>query len=71
MHCLPFPLCLQLPMFVEPPPWTDGLHVHDGTPWSRDLRDTMLDMIAQMNKAVATLPNLLEKQEKAAATTTA
>ncbi|GFR47682.1 hypothetical protein Agub_g9430 [Astrephomene gubernaculifera] len=61
---------LKLPTFPLPPEWTEGIVLQDGLPVTRELHDTVVDMLKRMNEAVAQLPDLTEavkKQKEAAA----
>lgn len=52
------------PQLLPMPPdgWEQGKwHLQDGLPVSKDLHETLRDMTAIMNKAIATLPDLTDK----------
>lgn len=52
---------LKLPLIPEPPAWEESLTLQDHLPVTKELYDTVLDMITHMNEAVKTLPDLTEK----------
>lgn len=56
--CLSLVLHIQTPEVPLPPPFTEGWKLQDGQPVTRELYATLVDMIEQMNKAVAVLPEL-------------
>ncbi|KXZ54330.1 hypothetical protein GPECTOR_5g413 [Gonium pectorale] len=61
---------LKLPAIPMPPDWYDGIVLQDGLPVTKELHDTVVDMLRRMNEAVAQLPDLTEnvkKQKEAAA----
>lgn len=57
----PFPCLPQVPSFALPPqPFQEGKwKLQDGLAVGAPLHETLTDMLTIMNKAVATLPNLL------------
>mmetsp|Transcript_27021 Transcript_27021/g.59096 ORF Transcript_27021/g.59096 Transcript_27021/m.59096 type:complete len:635 (+) Transcript_27021:187-2091(+) len=65
---------LKVPRIPVPPTCSrEGLKVQDGTPFSKQLCETMTDMINHMNEAIDTLPDLTAEaaqQQAGAATTT-
>ncbi|GFH19914.1 uncharacterized protein HaLaN_16946 [Haematococcus lacustris] len=58
---------LKVPLLELPPPWREGVKLHDGMPITLDLHNTLTDMITAMNKGIATLPDLRTKAPAAAA----
>lgn len=57
----------QVPLLPLPPPWKEGVRLHDGMPVTPDLHATLTDMIATMNRGIETLPDLRKNQAGAAA----
>ena len=49
---------MQTPRVPLPPPWEEGWRLQDDQPMSRQLYDTLVAMITQINTAVDTLPEL-------------
>ncbi|GLC55430.1 hypothetical protein PLESTB_000986400 [Pleodorina starrii] len=50
---------LKVPMLTMPPqPWKQGWVLQDGLPITKELHETVTAMLGQMNKAIATLPDL-------------
>ncbi|GIL58932.1 hypothetical protein Vafri_13942 [Volvox africanus] len=61
---------LKLPAIPMPPVWTDDIVLQDNLKVTKELHDTVVDMISHMNQAIAALPDLTErvnKQKEAAA----
>lgn len=52
---------LKVPHLPLPPAWKDGWVLQDGLPITRELHDTLVSMLTQMNRAIDTLPDLTGK----------
>ncbi|EFJ50516.1 hypothetical protein VOLCADRAFT_88948 [Volvox carteri f. nagariensis] len=55
---------LKLPPIPMPPNWTEDLTLQDGLKVTKELHDTVVDMLSHMNQAIAQLPDLTEKVKK-------
>ena len=53
-----------MPQFPLPPqPWQVGWKLQDGTRVNQDLHQLLSDMLEQMNRASATLPQLTPREQ--------
>lgn len=57
---------MQVPDIPLPPAYKPGVVLQDGLSVTAELRDTMADMIRQMNKGIVTLPDLRGGKKSAA-----
>ncbi|MEW5298276.1 MAG: hypothetical protein WDW36_001419 [Sanguina aurantia] len=49
---------LKIPLIPLPEPWHEGVLLHDGNIITKQLQETLVDMVTRMNAGIATLPDL-------------